>query len=623
MRGSKWGRRRVPDVAIAAGLVVAVLLAFSAVFRNGFVNFDDPLYITENQVTQRGLSVSTVVWAFVTDSAANWHPLTWLSVMLDIDLFGLHPAGHHAMSLGLHGLNTVLVFVFMRRLGVGRGASAFAAGFFGLHPLHVESVAWAAERKDVLSMAFGLLTLLAYLRYAESPSRGRMAWVTGLFVLGLMAKPTLVTLPFVLLLLDWWPLRRVGSPAWIASPEVGPDETVGVPWIATGERMGTTGFRHPSKGWTDRGNPDECHTRADPGTPFESVHAPDQRAAPARRLLLEKVPLFLLVVLSCVVTYLAQKAGKVVMQGLTFAARLENSVHAYVAYLKKLAFPSRLACFYPITDLGAGRVALSAAILAVATLIAWRLRRTQPYFLVGWLWFLGSLVPMIGIVQVGGQAYADRYTYFPSLGIGFAASLCLAEAVGRTRLPRPAVMLAGSALLIALGVATWRQTLVWRNTVGLFEHAIVATGRNPFIRLQLAEEFVKNNEFQRAEAMVQQSLADGGTRHDQLMAVDLLMSVQTAISLFYDREHREDDALRQIDTALVVQPNDWELLVDRGFFLAKLQRDAEAVAVLEKAIALETGNNPQQLEIARHTLAAARRRLAVGEGPEGGSAAPR
>jgi len=628
MRGSEWGRRRVPDVAIAAGLVVAVLLAFSAVFRNDFVSFDDPLYITENQITQRGLSASTVAWAFVTDSAANWHPLTWLSVMLDIDLFGLHPAGHHAMSLGLHGLNTVLVFVFMRRLGVRRGASAFAAGFFGLHPLHVESVAWAAERKDVLSMAFGLLTLLAYLRYAESPSRGRMAWVTGLFVLGLMAKPILVTLPFVLLLLDWWPLRRVGSPAWIASPEVGPDETVGVPWIVTSEGVGTTGFRLASKGWCadarrDRGKPDECHTRADPGTPFESVHAPDRRAAPARALLLEKVPLFLLVVLSCVVTYLAQKAGKVVLQGFSVATRLENAAHAYAAYLKKFAFPSRLACFYPITDVGAGRVALSAAIIAVATLIAWRLRRTLPYFLVGWLWFLGSLVPMIGLVQVGGQAYADRYTYFPSLGIGFAASLCLAEAVARARLPRPAVVLAGSALLAALGVATWRQTLVWRNTVSLFEHAIVATGRNPFIRLQLAEEFVKNNEFQRAEAMVRQSLADGRTRHDPIIAVDLLMSVQTAISLFYDREHREDDALRQIDTALVVQPDNWELLVDRGFFLTKLRRDAEAVAVLEKAIALQTGNNPQQLEIARHTLAAARRRLAVGEGPEAGLAAPR
>jgi tetratricopeptide (TPR) repeat protein len=228
---------------------------------------------------------------------------------------------------------------------------------------------------------------------------------------------------------------------------------------------------------------------------------------------------------------------------------------------------------------------------------------------------------MIGVVQVGGQAYADRYTYFPSLGIGFAVSLCLAEAVGRARLPRPAVMLAGSALLAALGVATWRQTLVWRNTVGLFEHAIAATGRNPFIRLQLAEEFVKNNEFQRAEEMVQQSLADVETRHAvRIVPVDLLMSIQTAISMFYDREHREDDALRQIDTALVVQPNNWEMLVSRGFFLAKLGREAEAVAVLEQAIALEKGNNPQQLELARRTLAAARRRLAGGESPD---AAPR
>src|SRR5208283_535842 len=231
------------DLTIAAGLVAAVLLAFSGVLSNGFVNLDDTEYITQNPVTQQGLSASTVAWAFTTVTAANWHPLTWLSIMLDVDLFGLNPAGHHAMSLGLHGLNTALVFAFMRRLGIGRGPSAFAAGLFGLHPLHVESVAWAAERKDVLSMAFGLLTLLGYIRYVEAPSRGRMTLVTGLLILGLMAKPMLVTLPFVLLLLDWWPLRRVESPAWIASPEVAPGETLRVPLGGTGARMRTEGGR--------------------------------------------------------------------------------------------------------------------------------------------------------------------------------------------------------------------------------------------------------------------------------------------------------------------------------------------------------------------------------------------
>src|SRR5215472_7397786 len=243
MKEWEWWKGRRRDLAVVAGLLAAVLLAFSGVLRNGFVSWDDPQYITGNPVTQQGITASTVAWAFTTVTAANWHPLTWLSLMLDVQLFGLNPSCHHAVSLGLHGLNTALVFAFMRRLGIGRSPSAFAAGLFGLHPLHVESVAWASERKDVLSMAFGLLTLLAYIRYTEAPSRRRMALVTGLLVLGLMAKPMLVTLPFVLLLLDWWPLRRVGSPAWIASPKVAPGETPGVPLGRTPAWMQTKASR--------------------------------------------------------------------------------------------------------------------------------------------------------------------------------------------------------------------------------------------------------------------------------------------------------------------------------------------------------------------------------------------
>jgi hypothetical protein len=563
------GKGRRLDLAIAAGLMAAVLLAFSGVLRNGFVNFDDPLYITGNPVTQQGLSPSTVAWAFTTGFAANWHPLTWLSVMLDVELFGLEPSGHHAMSLGLHALSTALVFAFMRRLGFSRGPGAFAAGLFGLHPLHVESVAWAAERKDVLSMALGLLTLLAYIPYAEAPSWKRMALVTGLFTLGLMAKSMLVTLPFVLLLLDWWPLRRIGSPAWIASPGVAPG---GVP-RALSER--TSG----------------------------------------RHLLLEKAPLFAVALVFCVVAYLVQQASGVVLERMPIASRLENGVHSYVVYLKKFLLPTQLACFYPMVDLGRDRVALSVATLAAFSFLAWRMRTTRPYALVGWLWFLGTLVPVIGFVQVGGQAYADRYTYLPSLGLGIAASLGLADAAQRVRLPRPAVVLAGGALLAALGLATWRQTLVWHDTAGLFEHAVVATGRNWFIRLLLASELIENSEFERAEVMLQQSLADGGPPS----------RIRINLSALYDREHRTQDALRTIDAALADEPDNPDMLVNRGIYLTELRRDAEAVAVLARAIALDRGNNPKQLEIARRTLATARRRLGrSGEGipqlPEAGGA---
>ena len=568
MKGWKWWRGRRSDLALAAGLVAAVLLAFSSVLKNGFVSLDDKLYITQNPVTQQGLSASTVAWAFTTVTAANWHPLTWLSLMLDVELFGLHPAGHHAVSLGLHGLNTALVFALMRRLGAGRGPSFFAAGLFGLHPLHVESVAWAAERKDVLSMAFGLLTLLAYTRYAEFPSRGRMAWVTGLLVLGLMAKPMLVTLPFVLLLLDWWPLRRVGSPGWIASPAVAPGEMARVPM-------------EPLSG---------------------------------RRLLLEKAPLFLLVLLSCVVTYLVQKAGGgVVFEQMPVAFRLENAAHSYVVYLEKFLFPTHLACIYTMVDLGVERVFLSIATLAILTLIAWRLRPTWPYVLVGWLWFLGSLVPMIGLVEAGGQAYADRYMYFPSLGLGFVAALGFADAVGHARLPRSVVMLAGGSVLAVLGVATCRQTLVWRDTVGLLEHAVGATGRNWFARLLLAGEFIDSYEFERAEVMLRQSLSDGAPP----------ARIHEAISAIYDREGRKEDALREIDQALAVAPDNWHILVNRGVYLTKLGRDAEAVTALQRAIALYPGIDPKQIDTAHHALADAQRRLGGKEAPEAGPAAPR
>jgi tetratricopeptide (TPR) repeat protein len=259
-------------------------------------------------------------------------------------------------------------------------------------------------------------------------------------------------------------------------------------------------------------------------------------------------------------------------------------------------------------DLGGGRVALSIGVLALLTLVAWRLRRTRPYVFVGWLWFLGALVPVIGLVQAGGQAYADRYTYFPSLGLGFAASLGLGDAVSHARFPRSAVILSVCSLLTVLGVATWRQTLVWRNSVGLFEHALAATGHNWFVRRLLAMAFIENEDFTRAEVMLQESLSDGAPP----------ATIHVALSAVYDREHREEDALREIDRALALEPDEWRMLVNRGVYLTKLRRDAEAVAVLERAIALDTGNDPKQFDIALRTLAAARRRLGGKERPEGG-----
>jgi tetratricopeptide (TPR) repeat protein len=540
----KSWRGSAPDLALALGLALVTLWTYSGALDNGFVHYDDTLYVTRNPVTQQGLSLATVRWAFTSLFAGNWHPLTWLSVMLDVQLFGLDARGHHATSLVLHALNTVLLFALTRRLGIGRGASAFSAGLFGLHPLHVESVAWVAERKDVLSMLFGLLALLTYVRYSEAPSVRRMMTVGVLFGLGLMAKPVLVTLPFVLLLLDWWPLRRVKSPAWLASPG--------------------------------------------PATEFRAAGQ-----SPFGLLVREKAPLFGLALLSSFISYVAQKlTGSVAVQVLA-PYRVVNAIHSYTAYLVKTFYPLKLAAFYPlIVHLELLRGLLDLATLSVLSLLAWRQRATRPYLLVGFLWFLGTLVPMIGLVQVGMQAYADRYTYFPSLGLGLALSLLLADLADRARLPRAVTVVASTLLLGALAVLTAKQVLVWRDTVTLFEHAIAVTGQNPVARLSLAGELIDNGELLRAKGELEQALAEGASP----------AGVHLDLGSIAHRQYNLPEALREFDAGLATEPDDSNLLLNRGIILTEMGRYDEAIPALERVIAQGAGNDSSLLIIAHRTL---------------------
>jgi tetratricopeptide (TPR) repeat protein len=549
----QW-RARLPDLAIGIGLVAASLLSFAPSLRNGFVNYDDQYYLTENPIVQHGLAGSSVAWAFTTTHMTHWHPLTWLSIMLDVELFGLNPWGHHFTSLLLHALNTVLAYAFMRRLRVGRGSSAFAAGLFGLHPLRAESVAWVAERKDVLSMAFGLFTLLAYIRYARAPARRRMAAVALLLGLGLMAKSMLMTLPFVLLLLDWWPLGRLGSPAWVASPNAPPGE----------------GPTFPSERRSFGG------------------------------LVREKSPLFALVSLSCGVAYLAQATGGLVMSQLPLSIRLANAVHSYVAYLRMTIFPDHLAAFYPLPErILLLRAALDLALLGLLTFAVWRMRTRRPYLLVGWLWYLGTLIPMIGLVQVGLQGYADRYTYLPSLGLALALSLLLADTVSRLRLPQPVVIPAAGTLLAFLGALSWRQTLVWHDPVTLWEHTVTATRRNSLARMNLAAELIRTGDLDRADAVLEQALAEGARAAD----------VRVQMSEIYDRKHQPEQALREIDAALELSPDDVVALLNRAIYLTELRRDAEAIPVLKRVFAMNAANDPRLLALAQRTLELARTRL--------------
>ena len=359
--------------AVAAVLVLVTAVVFGRALGLPFVSIDDPEYVTANPALRDGLHVATVRWALTTGHAANWHPLTWLSHALDVELFGLAPAGPHAVNVALHCASALLLLLLLRRLTGSLWRSALAAGLFALHPLRVESVAWVSERKDVLSTALWLGTMLAWAGHVRAPSRRRLALAIGLYALGLMAKPMLVTLPFALLLLDAWPLRRL----------------------------------------------------------------PARQPARDRDLVLEKWPLFALSAAASVVTFLVQRGVGAVrpLSAIPLAERLANGALAVWAYLGKWLWPVGLAVFYPLPERPVGLVPVAAALagIALVSAAAWRWRARAPHLLVGWLWYLGTLVPVIGLVQVGHQAMADRYTYVPSIGLALAVVWSLPDvgALGR------------------------------------------------------------------------------------------------------------------------------------------------------------------------------------------------
>ena len=403
------------ESAIACGVLAALILGvYAQAIGFDFVRYDDPRYITENPQVQAGLTRESVAWAFTTFHKSNWHPLAWLSHMLDVELFGLDPAGHHATNVVLHLLNACLLFGWLRAMTGEAWPSFGVAAVFAVHPLHVESVAWVAERKDVLSSTFGLLSLWAYVRFATHRRRRDYALALGAFVLSLLAKPMWVTLPCVLLLLDSWPLGRLGP-----KPQR---------WLRPG---------------------------------------------------LEKLPFFGLSAASSVVTIMAQRAGGATgWLDPSFGERLATGLVAYATYLGKCFWPSDLAVFYPHPYSGSGvPISVEAAVLAGAILVAvtvWVVRSGRGYAIVGWLWFVGTLFPVSGVMQAGLQGMADRYTYYPSIGLSIAVAWGVHEFFAH---PRPAPVRAASSLvaallLAALTAAGWAQARVWRDSRTLFEHTL-------------------------------------------------------------------------------------------------------------------------------------------------------
>lgn len=412
-------------------LILATLIPYGQIKNFDFVGYDDQEYITENIHVQKGLTADGIIWAFTTFHSSNWHPLTWLSHMLDCELYGLNPMGHHWTNLIFHVINTVLLFLILEMMTGAIWRSAFVAALFALHPLHVESVAWISERKDVLSTFFGFLMIGAYYYYVKAPDFKKYASVIVFFSLGLMSKPMLVTFPFVLFLLDFWPLERFHYK----------DNDLLMPKKIT--------RYHIKKNYS---------------------------------LILEKIPLFILSVISCVLTYFAQKSwGSVqTLAFLSLKSRITNALVSYINYILKMFWPSKLAVFYPHPGNSLPTWQIFAAVLLVTCVcfLAIKAANTYPYIVMGMLWYFGTLVPVIGLVQVGEQAMADRYTYIPLIGLFVIFSWGISDLFRKWQNQKIYLGLIAMIILSFLTVKTFYQIRHWKNGVTLFEYTIKVTKNN-------------------------------------------------------------------------------------------------------------------------------------------------
>ncbi len=539
--------------AVCVFLAAAVWLAFGQAVHYRFINFDDGTYVYENPLVSGGLTAKGIAASFTSCHASNWHPLTILSHMLDCELYGLDAGKHHHTSLLLHAATAILLFLNLRKMTAALWPSAFVAAVFALHPLRVESVAWVAERKDVLSGFFFMLTLGAWLGYVRHPkSIPRYLLALLLFALGLMSKPMLVTMPFVLLLLDYWPLRRVGGSA----PGSGP-------------------------AW--------------------------------RPLLLEKIPLFLLSAASAITTLRVQHNAIRSTEAIPFSSRISNAVISYVIYLKQLVWPVNLAPFYPypITPPSLTSIVLAVLILIAISAAAFFWRRQRPWFPVGWLWYLGMLVPVIGLVQAGSQARADRYTYLPQIGLALLATwfvLDLSKSWPQRRWILGAVAVGIVATLMAV---TRTQTGYWRDSETLWNHTLLCTTNNALAENNLGNELLRKGQLNDAIVHCRRALSIDPDYPDALNCLGFALyqtgqldaatsQYQAALKLQPDfaaaRNNfgmalllagRVDEAIDQFQAALATNPDMAETQNNLGACLVRKGQEESAIAHYRRAIELK------------------------------------
>jgi Flp pilus assembly protein TadD len=525
------------DLVISTALVAVTAAAYWQAACLGLVAFDDLDYVSENAHVLGGLTWQGAAWAFTTPEQCNWHPVTWLSHMADVELFGTWSGGYHLASLALHCANTVLLFLILRWMTGAAWRSAAVAALFAVHPLHVESVAWVAERKDVLSAFLGLLALIAYVWYVRRPGVGRYVAVFVLLALGLMAKPMLVTLPLVFLLLDWWPLGRLAKKGSAAAPDA-------------------------------------------PTAPAAAAQEASRRRV-ALRLVLEKAPLLALSAASSVITYVVQQRGgaTVKLEWIPPGLRVENAVLSYVGYLGKMLWPADLAVYYPYVRSPSLASVLAAAglLAAISAAVAWGARRGRQYLAVGWLWYLGMLVPVIGLVQVGGQAMADRYTYLPLVGMFIMAVWGAADLAANWRHGQKALAPAAACVVLALAAATARQVTYWTDSAALFEHAAAATADNSFAHYNAGAALMRLGRTREAVEHYREAI-----RIDPVH-----VKARNNLGVFLADHGRTDEAIAHFRVAIRLRPDDPELHYNLGRSLAAQGRTQEAVAHYREAIRLK------------------------------------
>jgi tetratricopeptide (TPR) repeat protein len=542
--GNRQGelQRRLISHGISSGIYLALaaicLVVFGQTIRYEFVNFDDDLYVYNTPAIQAGLTLKGIAAAFTSQHAHNWHPLTTISHMLDCQLYGLNAGGHHATNIILHIIAVLLLFHVLRQMTGAVGKSAIVAALFAVHPLHVESVAWISERKDVLSAVFFFLMLGAYNRYVHSASVTRYLLVVVLFAAGLMSKPMLVSAPIVLLLFDYWPLGRFEESC------------------STSEKIKIS----------NAGNPKRV----------------------IRLLFVEKIPLFILSAVACVITFILQKRAAGAIPPLPFFWRVQNALMSYVNYAWKTLWPTHLAVFYPHPNetLAIWEISFAIALLLAITVAAIVCRSQRPYLLTGWFWYLVMLVPVIGLIQVGEQGHADRYTYLPQVGL-FLLAVWLAADLIAVRQCRPQLVVAtAAAIIFGLAWAAFNQTSYWRNSETLWTHALAVTSDNDVAHNNLGYLCVDRGELDKAISHFEAASRIRSSKmdpHYNVGSAFVEMNLADALS----REGKSDVALVHYEEAIRLQPNYADAYYNRGNVLLTNGRVQEAIADLETAIQIQ------------------------------------